>query len=112
MSDRKVDSWIGAGTIVSTSLAPVDSGMVRDAGVAGASPPGGGTSLFSLPPNFIHPASDADDSLLARDGWMAVCVNQLVSGTLNLPLHYLQNKAVISTSLSLKQENNSRRERR
>lgn len=50
MSDRKVDSWIGAGTIVSTSLAPVDSGMVRDAGVAGASPPGGGTSLFSLPP--------------------------------------------------------------
>lgn len=72
-----------------------------------------GRNLSFFPsPNFIHPASDADDSLLARDGWMAVCVNQLVSGTLNLPLHYLQNKAVISTSLSLKQENNRRRERR
>ena len=65
MSDRRVDSWIGAGTIVSTSLAPVDSGMVRDAGVAGVSPPGGGTS-FSR--SVTHLASDADDSLLARDG--------------------------------------------
>lgn len=78
MSDRKVDSWIGAGTIVSTSLAPVDSGMVRDAGVAGASPPGGGRNQtrLSFPfPQFYPPCvGRRHDSLLARDGWMmAVC---------------------------------------
>lgn len=104
MSDRRVDSWIGAGTIVSTSLAPVDSGMVRDAGVAGASPPGGeGTkpgSLF-LSPNFIHPASDADTIVCwhGMDGWMAVCQSSTtVPSTYRTRLSY--------SPLSLEQEYN------